>query len=108
MAELTAQDVSIDGVELTYDAADVNGDSFPNNGHTLVEFKNDDTSDKTVTIDSAKPCNYGFDHDVSITVTAGTTKTVGPFERTRFNKTGSLVDVSYDDVTSLSVAVIRI
>lgn len=83
-------------------------DTFPNDGNTVLIVKNDSAADITVTIDSARPCNYGFDHDVSVTVPAGGERVIGPFPRNRFNDNNSQVAVSFSDTLSVTVAAVSL
>ena len=108
MADLTAQNVSATGLSPTYAAADVAGDAFVNNGQRLLAVRNDDASDKTVTIDSQAQCDQGFDHDIAVTVAAGGEQIIGPFPPARWNDADRKVQVSYSAVTSVTVAVLEI
>ena len=105
MAELGVQKITLSGTSPTFAAADGAGDSFTNDGQSFLHVKNGDIVSHTITVDSQKLCNFGFDHDVSLTVTAGSEIQIGPFERSRFNDNNYVTYVSYDAVTSLSVAV---
>lgn len=108
MALLTVQNISLTGLTPTFTAADSLGDEFPNDGNAFLVVKNDGASDITVTIDSQKPCSYGYDHDITVTVPAGGEKWIGPFPQSRFNDTSGRVQVSYSDVTSVTVAVVEV
>lgn len=107
MAILTVQEISLDGLEVTYTAADVSGDEFPNDGRVSFEVKNNGASSITVTFNSVAPCNYGYDHDVEVTVGAGKTLRYGKFEPGRFNNANGRVEVSYSGVDSVEVAAIK-
>lgn len=109
MADLTVQQVTTAGVAPTFAPADVAGDSFTNDGRTFLHVKNGGASSIDVTIDSVEPCNYGYDHDQVVTVAAGEEKLIGPFSVSRYNdKTTGKVSVSYSDVTSVTVAAIKV
>jgi hypothetical protein len=108
VADLTVQNISLDGVSPTFSAADSAGDTFVNGGKTYLHVKNGDTASHTVTINSIKPCNYGFDHDASVSVAAGGEELIGPFHSVRFNDQNKKVNVSYDAVTSVTVAAIQL
>lgn len=105
MAILTVQKPSLAGVAPTYEAADAAGDSFPNNGSTMVHVKNGGAAAITVTIDSAKACSYGFDHNIDVVIAAGAEVMLGPFPQARFNDTAQRTNLSYSAVTSVTVAV---
>lgn len=102
MAVLTKTTSSLTGGEPTFNACNSEGDSFANTGKTLLHFKNEDVSPTTVTVNSVQLCNFGFDHDVEITVPAGEELLVGPFSTSRF---GSTAGMTYSSITDLSVAV---
>lgn len=106
MAQLTAQEASINGTAPTFVSADVAGDSFKNFGTVVLHVDNQDTVAKQVTI-ASNPCNFGEVHDVVVSVPASEERIIGVFQKDRFNDENNLVNVSYDDVTSLSVAVIK-
>jgi hypothetical protein len=108
VADLIVQNISLGGVSPTFSAADSLGDTFDNGGKTFLHVKNGDTVSHTVTINSTKPCNYGFDHDESVSVAAGDEQLIGPFNSVRFNDQNNKVNVSYDAVTSVTVAAIKL
>ncbi|WP_121605306.1 hypothetical protein [Virgibacillus sp. Bac332] len=106
MAELTVQSANINGIAPTFANADASGDTFTNYGNSLLHVDNQDAADKQVTI-ASNPCNFGEVHNLVISVPAGETRIIGKFNRQRFNDDAMKVNISYDDVTSLSVAVIK-
>ena len=59
-----------------------------------------------MTIDSTKLCNQGTDHDPapSVAMSANTVSVLGPFSVARF---GPSVGMTYDDVTGVTVAIVR-
>lgn len=105
MAVLTVLAVAQAGVGPTYVAAGAGGDTFANNGNTMLHVKNASGGALTVTVDSQKTCDQGFDHDVVVSVPAGSERMIGPFPVSRFGRTAS---VSYSGVTSLTVAAIQL
>jgi hypothetical protein len=106
LAQLTVQKVSLSGIVPTFSAADVAGDTFKNYGKTLLHVKNGDTVSKQVTI-ASNTCSHGANHDVVVSVPAGEERQIGHFPTERFNNENHEVRVSYDSVTSLTVAVIK-
>lgn len=100
MAQLTVQVSSLSGTAPAFVAAAAGGDSFVNNGGTVLHVKNAGAGAITATIDSASPCSYGFDHDISVSIPAGAERIIGPFNQTRFSTT---VNVTYSGVTSVTV-----
>lgn len=110
MATLTVQQIDQTGDALNFVAADAGGDEFDNSsGRVLVIFRNDDASPHTATIASPGQCSQGFNHPVDITIgSGGEEQLAGFFFKGRFNDGNDLVQISYDDVTSVSVAVVQI
>lgn len=107
MAELTVQDVARDGLQPSYDAAASGGDSFANNGNTLFHVKNDDASSHTATIASEANAPVGTAQaDISVAVPAGEERMIGPLPKGAFNDGNGLANVTYDAVTSVTVAAI--
>lgn len=104
--DLTIQKSTTNGLETTFAPASVAGDSFTNDGKTILRVKNGDVADKTITIDSPIACNHGFTHDVAVVVTAGEERDIGPFLRNRFNDENGKVNVTYSAVTSVTIAAI--
>lgn len=108
VAVLAVQRVTAAGLAPSYVAASATGDSFPNDGRTVLLVKNGDTVAHTVTIISAKTCNQGFQHNLTVSVAAGATMMIGPFPVERFNNEQGQVQVNYDAVTSVTVAAVKI
>lgn len=108
MAVLTVQDISRTGLNPSYASAAAGGDSFDNDGRTFVHVKNGSAGSITVTVNSQTACNYGFDHDETVSVPAGGERLIGPFPKERFNDADGRVKLSYSAVTSLTVAAIRL
>lgn len=119
MAVLSVQNATLAGTQHTYAAVAAGGDSFPNDGNTILLFKNGNASPRTLTIASAaasvnKP---GFG-DIALSNptatipgsgTNGGEVMVGPFPVDRFNdpSTGR-VGLTYSTDTGVTVAVIRL
>lgn len=108
MATLNIYRVDLDGGKPTFVPADAAGDSFVNSGRTFLIVRNGGTAAINVTVNSQKPCNYGFDHDVVVSVAAGAEEWIGPFPKERFNDSNGRVQVSYSDVTSVTVAAVEV
>lgn len=110
MAVLTVQDVSRSGLNPSYAAADVAGDSFANNGSTMLHVKNASAGALTVAVGSQyAPLPAGTaQSDVSVSVPAGGERMIGPFPTRSFNDVDGLAQVTYPGgVTSLTVAAIN-
>jgi hypothetical protein len=108
LADLTVQETSKSGLAPTFTAADSVGDTFANFGNAFLHVKNGSAASITVTIDSIMKCDQGFDHDLSVNVAASGEEMIGPFIRRRFNNDQHKVSVSYSDVTSVTVAAIKV
>ena len=107
MAELSVQKITSDGITPTYSACDAAGDTFVNDGDTFIYVKNGDTVDHIVTVTAERKCNFGFLHDLSVTIPAGGEKIIGPFLPDRFNTEAEKAVLSYDAVTSMTIAVLK-
>lgn len=101
----TIYEPSLTGDSKAYVAADVAGDTVPNDGRTILHYKNTNAATRTVTV-AGGLCNYGGSHN-SVTVVGATTgdELIGPFSVARF---GSTLVITYDAVTNLTVAPIRV
>lgn len=104
MSVLSVQDVTNAGLQPSYVAAAAGGDSFPNNGRTVVHVKNGSASAITVTIASPQQCSHGFTHALAITVNAGADKLIGPLDPFRFNDNSGNVGITYSSATTVTVA----
>lgn len=109
MALLTVQHPANSGVALTYAAATTGpGDTFRNTGKEFLSVVNGSGSPITVTFDSPNTCSFGLAanpaHDDVVTVAAGVTELIGPFDKDRHNTTAGLIVVTYSSVTTVTVA----
>ena len=105
MAALTIQTSSLTGLNPSYVAAAGGGDTFVNDGATVLHVKNGGGSSINVTADQTVACNYGFDHDNVVSVPNGGERIIGPFSPNRF---GATVSISYSGVTTVTVAAIKV
>jgi len=108
MATLNVYRVDLDGGKPSFVPASAGGDDFINSGKAFLIVKNGGTGAVTVTINSQTPCSYGFDHDVQVSVVAGDESWIGPFPKARFNNQDNKVQVTYSDVTSVTVAAVEV
>jgi hypothetical protein len=112
MAALTVENTGLGGNSLTptFVAADVGGDTFVNDGRSMIYIKNGDASPITVTITTPLSLRGGIAvDDPETTVPATDEEVIGPFDPTLFNASdGSGVEVNYSAVASVTVAVIRL
>lgn len=105
MADLTVQEVDRDGLNPTYASAAGGGDAFVNDGKTWLHIKNGDVSSKTVTIATAKTVDGLAVADRDVTIPASEERLIGPFPPTTYNDGDGKVQLTYDAVTSVTVAV---
>lgn len=109
MAALTVQNITLStSLTPTFAAADVGGDSFLNNGRTFLYIRNASGSPITITVLSQVDCSQGHDHDIIITVPAGSEEMCGPFNVSRFKSVAGVVNVNYSDVTTLTIAALAL
>jgi len=112
MAELTVQQIDLEGLEAAFVAADEEGDSFVNDGRVFLHVKNGALASVTVTIDSVVLCDQGHDHDINVVVPAAGEeesgeRLIGPFPK-RFNDENNMVSVAYSAASDVTVAAVRL
>ena len=114
MATLTAQKIVLGGVTPSYAASDVAGETFSNTGDVFLHVKNGDASPHNVTIVTQATTvdkeGYGsitLSSEVIAVANAGE-EMIGPFPQSRFNDPSGDVSITYDDVTSMTVALIKL
>lgn len=104
MAEITVQQISTAGLApVAGVAAGATGDTVINNGRTYIEVTDGATTAPEVTIASQVSCDQGFTHDVVVNVASGGTMLIGPFPPNRFNNSDGMIEVTYDDTTSVTI-----
>lgn len=108
MATLSVQKIILTGIKPTYVTASAGGDDFENSGRVFLHVKNEHTGPQTITINSLRICDLGYDHDAVVTIPAGEERLIGPFPRFRFNDPNGKVQVSYSGVTALTIAAIEL
>lgn len=114
MADLTIQDIVEAGLAASYDPAAAGGDAVLNlSGDVFLHVKNGDVSSHTVTVtaqDSSEEVP-GFGAmtkaNLAVAVPASGERFIGPFPRQAFNDAGGDVQITYDDVTSVTIAALR-
>lgn len=111
MPALTTQTVLESGLTATYENCDAGGDTFENDGKTILHVKNGDSSPHTPTIapSVATTRKPGFGSltkaSASSAVANASEDFIGPFPVAAF---GVNPTITYDDVTSMTIAVIRL
>lgn len=111
MAVLAVQSAtrSGNGLTPTYGAVAAGGDSFPNNGRTMLHFKNSNGATRTVTVASQAsfPADSGRAAQNLAAVIPATTgdKMIGPFPPEIW---GESVNLTYSADAGLTVAVVSL
>ena len=108
MATLTPQTIVSAGLNATYAAADVAGDEFSNAGKQFINIKNGDASPHTVTIATPRTIDGLAVADRDVVIPAGEERIIGPLSVTTYNDVAGLVQLTYDAVTSVSLAVLQL
>lgn len=107
MALLAVQDVVRAGVAPTFVAAAASN-WFPNTGRTFVYVRNGSGATITVTLDSIRACEQGFDHNEIVSVPAGADRLIGPFPPERWNNTEGRVTILHSAITTVTVGVFNL
>ena len=117
MAALTITDVTASGINApSLVSASCGGDTAKNdNSDIFLWVKNSDASAHTVTVTAQKPSPTvpGFGQvtksDVSVQVPATSgEKLIGPFPTIAYNQTDGTIAITYDDVTGVTIAAVRL
>lgn len=109
MATLTVNTVDIDGFNLTDGdaAAAGGGDEFVNTGREFFYADNGNGADWDITFVTQQTVGGLAVADKVVTVPAGESMLIGPFPKGLYNDGNAKVQVTYEGVTSLLVAVVR-
>lgn len=117
MAALTVQSSAFTGLNHTY-ASVSTGDTFVNDGHTVVLFKNGNASARTLTLTGTATSVPGYgdvsaaDMGETVTIpgsgTNGGECAVGPFPPGRFNNSSGQVALAIDATTGLTACVLKL
>ena len=113
MATLTPQKVIDSGTVVTLASAAANGDEFTNSGVEFIHIQNGHASAARVVTITAQVTNVHHQQFGTVTksnvakvVAAGQDAFLGPFKQRAFNDQNNKVQITYDGVTTLSVAVL--
>lgn len=107
MAALTAVVMPLTGAAVTYTAAAGGGDTAPTGAGVLLLVKNGDSSSHTVTLATPGTVNGLAIADRAVAVAAGAEIGIPVTNDYRNPGTGR-ANITYDAVTSMTVAVIRV
>ena len=113
MATLTAQKITDQGTAATMSSATSGGDEFVNTGLEFLFFQNEHASNSYVITVTAQVTNIHHQQfgtvvkeNIVKTITAGAEVFIGPFKQAAFNDANHKVQITYDAVTTLNVAVL--
>lgn len=107
MAALTTTVVAAAGTAIAYTAAAAGGDTCQTGAGMLLLVKNGDAVDHTVTLVTPGTVDGLAIADRAVTVTAGAEFAIPVGSDYRDRSTG-LASITYDAVTSMDVAVVRV
>lgn len=111
MAVLSVLQPDLNGEDLAPVAAANGGDTFPNDGRTVLYVKYDGVATPTVTVPAQSACSFGVTdvaHDSVTTFAAADEKKIGPFPTKRFSKADGACDVVYSDEADITIRAERI
>lgn len=103
---ITLDTVVLAGFESSPVAADAGGNYIQNDGEykgRIFLMVTNGATVADVTIDSVTPCDQGSDHNEVVTCTANKTMLIGPFSPARFNSTDGRVEMTWSNVTTVTV-----
>lgn len=109
MATLTVTKPNKTGTAWVPVSASANGDQFANTGKEFLYVKNGGAGAITVTFDCPNACSFGVTnaaHDLVISVNNSVESMIGPFETGRFNDANAMVQVTYSNTSSVTVAAV--
>lgn len=104
MAVIVAQAVPGAGAAPVFAAVSA-ADVLTNNGNSYYHVKNAGAGADVVNVDSVAPCNYGFDHDYSVSIPTGQERLLGPFPVSRF---GVAVNVTHTQPAGVTAALVSL
>lgn len=110
MAILTVLPASRAGVEVLLAGVPcaVGGDSFPNTGQEIAIFSNSSGAPIDVTIVSQATIGGLAVADQVVAVPASGQRAIGPFPVGIYNDANSRAQMTYSDVTTLAVAILKV
>ena len=109
ISTLAVQVMSRSGIDPTYSAANADGHNFANNGRTFFQAFNGSGSDIECTFETPHEVDGNPIDDLVVDIAAGEDAIIGPFPPAVYNNdpgTTDTVKVTFEDVTTLTVAAI--
>jgi len=105
---MSHQQIVRTGLEQTYEAAQVDGNKFSNDGRMFLHVKNGAASPITVTIQTPGTVDGLAVAEQIVTVTNAEERMIGPFPPNIYNQSDGMVYVDYSSVTTITAAVLRL
>jgi len=110
MATLSTQTVSETGLDVTYSSASSGGDKLTPGRRVFLHVQNGGSGSVVVSVDdqlTPEPTgSASFDPDLEVTIEPAGDRYIGPIVETRFQGTDGYADVSYDQVDTVTIAII--
>jgi hypothetical protein len=103
---LTVQTIARAGAVPSFAAANVDGNTFANDGNTFLEVANGAAAPINVTIQTPGTVDGLAVAELIVAVANGVTKRIGPFPPGIYNQSGE-VYVDYSAVTTITVGAFR-
>lgn len=107
--EITRQSITRTGPNpISTASANADGNYWTNDGVEYLYVVNGGGSACVITLDIQKTVDGQSVTDPTVSVAGSNTSIIGPFTTSVYNDTNNRMNVSYSQVTSVSVAVLRI
>jgi hypothetical protein len=111
MAVLTVQTFALTsaGLLATFNSCGASGDTFTNNGKTVVIARNGATASCVITVAATQAITDASLSvpDLSVAVAASTDRIIGPLPTATFNDASSAVAMTYANSATLTLAVVK-
>jgi len=110
MAQLEVVAAARTGLDFIGDAvaASTGGDTFQNSGRQLLIVANGSDSSMDLTIATSATIDGQAVADRTISIPAGESRIIGPFQPGIYNDTGGAVELTYSDETDVTVYVVAV
>lgn len=108
-ADITPVNSSMTGAVISQSAATSGGDLCPNVKRVVLKVVNGGGSDCNVTVHGQRvACGLPSLHDKVTTVASGDAKYIGPFNKAIYNDDDGHLEITYDQVTSVTIGAIEV
>ena len=102
-----AQSIVRAGLEAAYDACNADGNYFTNTGNEFIHIVNAAVADQTITIATPATVDGLAVADRAVAIPASEERMIGPFPASVYNDANSKVQMTFDAVVTLTIAVIK-